>query len=177
MSLSAFMSRVRLADTSSSPSVLAWIKQAFGLLASGHPDPTLADLAPIIVSETVKHGGEMEYNIALAIYTNPPTPQHQLAAIAGLTATRDPALIQQSASMLMSGQVVDQNMTMFLHVRPTSLSIPWRSLTFSWRQGLAGNPLSRRMVWQFVAGAWRMLLLQFSGSFHLGKIAQFSFQS
>lgn len=97
-------------------SVLAWIQQAFGLFASGHTDETLADLAPIIVTTTVKHGGAMEYNIALAIYNNPSTPQHQLAAIGGLTSTRDPALIQQSAGMLIGGQVAEQNMTMFLYV-------------------------------------------------------------
>lgn len=137
---------------------LAWIQQAFGLLASGHSDSTLADLAPVIVSETVRHGGAMEYNIALAIYNNPPTPQHQLAAIGGLTATRVPELVQQTAGMLMSGQVAEQNMAMFLN-------------------GLAANPLSRRMVWQFVAGAWPMLEMQFQGSFQLGKIAQYSFRS
>ncbi|ORY74296.1 hypothetical protein BCR35DRAFT_281272 [Leucosporidium creatinivorum] len=149
---------IAAAAAAEEPSFLAWIQQAFGLLASGHTDETLADLAPIIVTTTVKHGGAMEYNIALAIYNNPPTPQHQLAAIGGLTSTRDSALIQQAAGMLMGGQVAEQNMTMFLH-------------------GLAANPLSRRLVWQFVAGAWPMLEMQFQGSFHLGKIAQFSFQS
>lgn len=57
-------------------------------------DPTLADLSAVIVSQAVQHGGEMEYNIALAIYSQLPTPQHQLAAIAGLTSTRSPELIK-----------------------------------------------------------------------------------
>lgn len=71
----------------------------------------------------------MEYNIALAIYHNPPTPQHQLAAIGGLTSTRDPALIQQSAGMLMGGQVAEQNMTMFLHVSRAYFSFSRPTLT------------------------------------------------
>lgn len=110
-------------------SVITHLQQSFMLLASGQGDATSADLALVIVSEAVKHGSEMEYGIALAIYNAPPTPQHQLAAIAGLTSTRSPALIQQTAGMLMSGQVAEQNMLRFLIVRLFSLPDPRAMLT------------------------------------------------
>ena len=87
-------------------------------MAAGEVDETLVDLAVTIVSVAVKHGGELEYGIALAIFNAPPTPAHTIAAIAGLTATRSPALIQQTAGMLMGGQVADQDVSYFLIVRP-----------------------------------------------------------
>ena len=43
--------------------------------------------------------------------------------------------------------------------------------------GFAANPLSRRMVWQFVQGAWPGLEMQLAGSSNLGKVVQVAFQS
>ncbi|KAL8278732.1 hypothetical protein RQP46_008801 [Phenoliferia psychrophenolica] len=138
--------------------VISFLRRCFFRLAAGEVDATLVDLAPFAVQEAVKHGGEQEYNIALAIYNSPPTPQHQMAAIMGLTSTRLPGLIQKTAGMLLSGQVQEQHMVTFL-------------------SGMAQNPLSRRMVWQFVQAGWAGLEAKLQGTFALGKLVQFSFES
>ena len=171
------LSLSRAPANSSVLSVISHLQQSFMLLASGQGDATSADLAFVIVGEAVKHGAETEYGIALAIYNAPPTPQHQLAAIAGLTSTRSPALIQPTAAMLMSGQVAEQNMLSFLVVRP-SISIPFSSFVETCLpQGLAENHLSRRTVWQFLKGAYAGLEVQLAGSLVLGKLVQICFQS
>lgn len=137
----------------------------------------MVDLAPFAVTQAVKHGGEQEYNIALAIYNSPPTPQHQIAAIMGLTATRLPGLIQKTAGMLLGGQVQEQHLVTFLSVSHS----PLMQLVILWLisviQGMAQNPLSRRMVWQFVQAGWTGLEAKLQGTFALGKLVQFSFES
>ncbi|KAI5481721.1 hypothetical protein MNV49_002947 [Pseudohyphozyma bogoriensis] len=140
------------------PAALNYIKTSFNLLVMGQGDATTIDLAPVIISEAIKHGGEAEYNIVMAIYKNPPTPQHQMAALAGLTAARDPALVQRTIGLMLGGEVSDQLMSQFL-------------------VGLAENPVSRRTVWQLVQGGWAALEHQFAGSMNLGKVVQLAFQS
>lgn len=98
-------------------SVISYLQTAFGRLIAGEQDSTLADLAPIIVREAVRHGGEAEYNVALHIFKNPPTPQHQLAAIAGLTAPTDSGLLMRTAGMCMQGEVPAESMPQVFHVR------------------------------------------------------------
>ena len=44
-------------------------------------------------------------------------------------------------------------------------------------QGLAGNPLSRRMVWQFAQAGFAGLEAKFQGSGALGHVVRASFQS
>jgi aminopeptidase 2 len=64
-----------------------------------------------------------DFHLALDLYHSPPTPQHQLAAIVGLTSTRDPALVQQTVGMLMSGEVAEQNVATFLMVSLPLISL------------------------------------------------------
>ena len=141
------------------PAVLAHLQQQFLLLAAGQADPASApaDLVGVIVAESVAHGGAQFYGIAQAIYAIPPTPAHKLAAIAGLTSVREPALVQQTAGMLLSGAVAEQDMSAFL-------------------VGLARNPASRRMMWGYLQQEWPMLHAKFAGTHSLGAILQWSFQ-
>ncbi|GJN87331.1 hypothetical protein Rhopal_000280-T1 [Rhodotorula paludigena] len=127
--------------------LLRWVHQAFGGLLAGETDPLATDLAMFVVATAVQHGREREYEAALAIFRNPPTPQHQIAAVAGLCNTRQPELIQQTAAMLSGGE------------------------------GLAANPSARRLVWSLVQQAWPQLEQQFRGSMLLGSVAAASFQS
>lgn len=152
------MLAIAAAAATDDETVIAHLQFSFFLLASGQADPATVDLAGTIVSEVVKHGGEAEYQMVLAMYKAPPTPQHQLAAIAGLTSTRSPALGQPTAGMLMSGQVADQNMAQFL-------------------MGLAANPVSRRLVWQFVQMGWAGLEAKLAGSSAPGLVVKASFES
>ncbi|GAA5919724.1 hypothetical protein JCM1841_000771 [Sporobolomyces salmonicolor] len=140
------------------PKALAWVKTSFTAMLAGQMTPSAADSSLSIVAQSVYHGTEREYQIALGIYTNPPTPQHQIAAIAGLTSTRDEGLVQLTAEMMMSGKVEQENMSRFLY-------------------GLAANPTSRRLVWAFLQQTWPGLEQQFKGSFLLGRIAAASFES
>ena len=96
------------------------MQTAFDRLVSGEQESTLADLAAIIVREAVRHGGEAEYNIALHIFKNPPTPQHQLAAIAGLTASNDLGLLMRTAGLCMQGEVPAESLPQVFHVSRAS---------------------------------------------------------
>ncbi|GAA5858514.1 hypothetical protein JCM5353_007102 [Sporobolomyces roseus] len=140
------------------PETLQWIKSSFGAMLTGQMSPSAADSALAIVSSSVRHGSDREYRIILQIYSNPPTPQHKTAAIAGLTGSKDVRLLRQTALMLTSGAVAQEDMSKFLY-------------------GLANNPQSRRLVWGFVQQAWPMLEQQFRGSMLLGRIAAASFES
>ncbi|GAA6011348.1 hypothetical protein JCM10207_008309 [Rhodosporidiobolus poonsookiae] len=137
---------------------LAWAQQAFAGFLSGQIDPLAADLALIIIWAVSLHGGVKEYELALAIYNNPPTPQHQLAAIAGLAGTKDPELLMRTAGMMSSGAVQPANLPIFL-------------------LGLAANPASRRLAWGLIQQAWPMLEQQYKGSMLLGKVASAAFDS
>ncbi|GAA6054207.1 hypothetical protein JCM3770_001392 [Rhodotorula araucariae] len=140
------------------PDLVAWTQQAFTGFLNGDVDPLAADLAPFVVATAVRHGGVREYEAARAIYRDAPTPQHQMAAILGLTNTRDMSLIQRTAAMMTSGEAKAEELPLFLH-------------------GLAANPAARRLVWQLLQHAWPMLEQQFRGSMLLGKIAASSFES
>ena len=98
-------------------SIVAWIKQAFTGFLSGAVDPLAADLLAFVASCAVKHGGQAEYDVALALFGAAPSPQHQMAAILGLTSTRDPQLLQKTAAMMMDGSASAQDLPIFLHVR------------------------------------------------------------
>ncbi|KPV76431.1 uncharacterized protein RHOBADRAFT_3200, partial [Rhodotorula graminis WP1] len=134
------------------PDILTWVKHAFAGFLSGAVDPLAADLAPFVVSCAVKHGGQAEYDAALALFGAAPSPQYQMAAILGLTSSRDPQLLQKTAAMMTSGAASAQDLPIFLH-------------------GLAANPSSRRLVWALLQQAWPMLEQQYKGSMLLGKIA------
>lgn len=140
------------------PETLEWIKSSFAAMLAGQMSSSAADSALAIVSSAVRYGTEREYQIAHQIYSNPPTPQHKSAAIAGLTSSKDVRLLQQTAMMLTSGAVAREDMSKFLY-------------------GLANNPQSRRLVWGFLRQAWPMLEQQFKGSMLLGRIAAASFES
>ncbi|GAA6003219.1 M1 family metallopeptidase [Rhodotorula paludigena] len=138
--------------------LLCWVQQAFGGLLAGESDLLAAHLAMFVVAAAVQHGRERDYEAALAIFREPPTPQHQIAAIAGLCNTRQPELIQRTAAMLSGGEVKADLFPHFLH-------------------GLAANPSARRLVWSLVQQAWPQLEQQFRGSMLLGSVAAASFQS
>ncbi|GAA5906389.1 M1 family metallopeptidase [Sporobolomyces salmoneus] len=140
------------------PSTLEWIRSSFAGMLTGNMSPSAADAALTIVSEAVWHGTEREYQISHQIYSNAPTPQHKLAAIAGLCGAKDAQLLQRTAMMLTTGQVAQEDMAKFLYC-------------------LAHNPRSRRLVWEFFKQAWPGLEQQFKGSMLLGKIAAASFES
>ncbi|GAA6005170.1 hypothetical protein JCM11491_002602 [Sporobolomyces phaffii] len=140
------------------PSTLDWIKSSFVALLGGKMTSSAADSSLAIVSEAAWHGSQQEYEIALQLYANAPTPQHKLAAIAGLCGAPDVRLLQRTAEMLASGQVASEDMPKFLY-------------------GLAHNPRSRRLVWGFFQQAWPGLEQQFKGSMLLGRIAAAAFES
>ena len=85
-------------------------------MLAGQMSSSAADSALAIVASAVRHGTEREYQIALQIYSNPPTPQLRTAAIAGLTGSKDIRLLQQTAMMLTSGAVAQEDMSKFLYV-------------------------------------------------------------
>jgi len=96
-------------------------------MLAGQMSSSAADSALAIVASAVRHGTEREYQIALQIYSNPPTPQLRTAAIAGLTGSKDIRLLQQTAMMLTSGAVAQEDMSKFLYVSLASRCFQSRS--------------------------------------------------
>ncbi|GAA5834060.1 hypothetical protein JCM11251_003607 [Rhodosporidiobolus azoricus] len=138
------------------PSVLAWIRSSFASLVAGQVSSTAADLSSVIVWAMAHFGGEEEYNIARAIFADPPSPHHQEAALAGLTGTNDMKLLMQTAGTMTSGEVQPELVPAIL-------------------KGLATNHISRRPVWGLFQQAWPMLEQQYKGSMLLGRLAAASF--
>lgn len=128
------------------------------------------------------HGGLQEYSIAAQLFANPPTPGHQMAAVAGLTGTREVGLLMKTAGMLTSGEVQPERLPQILAVRSSFPLSPFSrrlsstdAATLVASQGLAANPLSRRMVWVLFQQAWPMLEMQYRGTMTLGGVAAGAF--
>lgn len=63
------------------------------------------DLKTSIYSESVRRGGEKEYEKVLEVYRAPPTPAHELSAIAGLCSPSNEELIDRTLGMMLSGEI------------------------------------------------------------------------
>lgn len=108
-----------VADVDGRRSAIAFAHESFSRIAMGDLSPDMVDLVEPIVTNAVRHGNQFEYEVVMQIYKQAPTPHHQIAAIAGLTATRDPTLLQRTMNLLFSGEVEEQNLVYLLMVRRT----------------------------------------------------------
>ncbi|GAA5938456.1 M1 family metallopeptidase [Sporobolomyces koalae] len=85
------------------------------------------DLRGSIYSESVKHGGEQEYAKVLAVYRNPPSPEHKKAARTALASPQDPTLLGRTISMLLT-EVPSHEIAAFgiaLKTNPVGSALHW----------------------------------------------------
>ncbi|KIM28783.1 hypothetical protein M408DRAFT_8575 [Serendipita vermifera MAFF 305830] len=102
----------------------------------------------------VSRGGRAEWEAVKKVYKNPPTPSAKTHAMMAMTATTDPALIDETFKSLMT-DVKSQDMTYFF-------------------SGLNGNRLTRRRLFAFLKENFDEIYKRFEGTFGLGSIIKIS---
>ncbi|GAA5960989.1 hypothetical protein JCM3765_006493, partial [Sporobolomyces pararoseus] len=86
------------------------------------------DLRISIFAHAVRWGSEKEYRKILAVHRNPPSPAHKKAARIGLSSPRDPTLVKETLSMLLTSEVSNHEMASFgptLRSHPTTARLYW----------------------------------------------------
>ncbi|PWN20753.1 putative AAP1-alanine/arginine aminopeptidase [Microstroma glucosiphilum] len=148
---------IRAAAAASDEYTLSEIKRRFApLMEKGDDSLIPADIMRTVFSQAVKHGGEKEFETVLAVYRKPETPDHQQAALLGMSQTRDPKLLDRYIKWAFeSSEVKLQN---FMY--PVA--------------GLSMNPLSRRRLFEEMTTRYEEILKRFEGNFSLGRIFQYS---
>lgn len=69
-----------------------------------------SDLRTSIYAQAVKNGGVAEYEKALYIYRDPPTPSHKLSAMAALCAPKSPELLARTFAFVRTDEVKNQDL-------------------------------------------------------------------
>lgn len=88
---------------------LAEYRRRFSTFIEKNDDSEIpGDLKTSIYSQSVRFGGEKEYEKVLEVYQNPPTPAHKSSAIAALCSPEKPELVDRTITMLMTGDVKNQ---------------------------------------------------------------------
>ena len=94
-----------------SHSTLKEYKRRFGLLLEQNDESLIpSDLRTSIYALSVKNGGVAEYEKALSIYRDPPTPSHKLSAMAALCATKDQELLKRTFAFIRTDEVKNQDL-------------------------------------------------------------------
>lgn len=88
---------------------LAEYRRRFGAFMEKNDDSGIpGDLKTSIYSQSVRYGGEAEYNKVLEVYQDPPSPAHKSSAIVALCSPEKPELVDRTIAMLMTGDVKNQ---------------------------------------------------------------------
>lgn len=117
------------------------------------------DIFRTCIMQSVKHGGEKEYEAALSLYRKPPTPTHKIAALMALGTTRDPTLIQRTFDWVFKGDEVKTQDFMYPIL------------------ALSSNVATRRQLRSTVEEHHAALVKRFEGNFSLGRIMEYSISS
>lgn len=93
------------------PEVLKEMKRRFDHLLTKDDDSLIpGDLRQSIFINSVRLGGEKEYEKVLSIFKKPPTPQAKVAAMISLCYGSTPELRMRTLNMLTNGEVKEQDM-------------------------------------------------------------------
>ncbi|GAA6024593.1 hypothetical protein JCM8202_005070 [Rhodotorula sphaerocarpa] len=114
------------------------------------------DLKTSIYSESVRRGGEKEYEKVLEVYRAPPTPAHELSAIAGLCSPSNLKQIDRTLGMILSGEIKTSNV-----------------LNFCVR--LCENPAAKRRLWSFFKENYETFESRYRAGWTLAVIVSVSF--
>ena len=138
---------------------LSEIKSRFAkLVETGDDSQIHPDLLRTVFSQSVKHGGEKEYETVLGVYHNPTTPTHKIAAMLALGASRDQKLLDRTIEFLFGGEVKEQDFMYFF-------------------AALSANPAGRRLIWEATKTRYDDLVKRFAGNFSLSRLIEYSFSS
>lgn len=129
------------------------IHRRFAPLHEGDDSLIHPDLMRVIFAQSVRHGGEKEYNTVLSIYEKPATPAHKNAAMLALGAASDEKLIQRTLDLVFSGKVKTQDYMYFF-------------------AALSNNIKSRRLLWETVKMRFDDLVKSFEGNFSLANLVK-----
>lgn len=154
-----------------------------------------SDLRTSIYALSVKNGGVAEYEKALSIYRDPPTPSHKLSAMAALCATKDQALLKRTFAFIRTDEVKNQDLGELSrallgsladlhHSQPPSSAASPRTASRSARCG----PSSRRTMTRSCSDSRVRLsfvialvaeadLSIFIGNFSIGSLVRISFST
>ena len=138
---------------------LSEIKSRFAkLVETGDDSQIHPDLLRTVFSQSVKHGGDKEYETVLGVYHNPTTPTHKIAAMLALGASRDQKLLDRTIEFLFGGEVKEQDFMYFF-------------------AALSANPAGRRLIWEATKTRYDDLVKRFAGNFSLSRLIEYSFSS
>lgn len=118
--------------------VLHELKKQFAGYFSGNAKAIHPDLRGRVFAICVRYGGVSEYESVLQNYRETHVADQKVAALAALTATRDPALIRRTLDFSLSSEV-----------RPQDIIYIFRSI--------AQNEAARRLTWEFMKSKWQEL--------------------
>ncbi|BGP38710.1 Aminopeptidase 2 mitochondrial [Rhodotorula kratochvilovae] len=138
---------------------LAEYKRRFGLFMDQGDDSQIpGDLKGSIYSQSVRFGGEKEYEKVLDVYRNPKTPAHRTSAIAALCAPEDEQLLDRTYKLVLSTEVKNQDMASFI-------------------ANLGRNRVAKRKTWEWFKVHYDEIMLRFKGNFSVGNVIKYSFFS
>jgi len=124
---------------------LAEYKRRFGLFVEKDDDSQIpGDLKDSIYSQSVRFGGEKEYEKVLDVYRNPKTPAHRTSAIGALCAAEKEDLLDRTFGLLLSGEVKNQDMASFI-------------------ANLGRNRVSKRKTWEWFKANYDEIMHRFKG--------------
>ncbi|SCZ99097.1 BZ3500_MvSof-1268-A1-R1_Chr3-1g05810 [Microbotryum saponariae] len=159
---------ISVAAAADDPATLAEYKRRFALFLEKDDESLIpSDLRDSIFAQSVKHGGEAEYEKILSVYNKPETPAHRTSAMKALCATTDQALLDRTFNMLKGDDVRTQGRT--------------SSMTFAdfayFTSSLAANCVAKRQIWQFLQDNYEMITKRFKGNFSIGGVIRSCFST
>ncbi|KAF8212441.1 hypothetical protein K438DRAFT_1806516 [Mycena galopus ATCC 62051] len=147
---------ISMAASGEDQGVIDELKSRFAhYMATGDDSKIPADLQSSIFNAAVKYGGPAEYEAIVNIQEKPKTPTARLAAIRAMGITRDPALLDQTFSYILT-KSRDQD------------------IVYSFR-GLQANIYARRRLATFFRDNYDAFMIRFEGNFTLKNLVSISF--
>ncbi|GJN87500.1 hypothetical protein Rhopal_000449-T1 [Rhodotorula paludigena] len=135
---------------------LAEYKRRFGLFLEKDDDSLIpGDLKGSIYTQSVRNGGEKEYEKVLSVYRNPPTPAHRTSAIGALCSVEDEALLKRTYEFVLSDEVKNQDMASFI-------------------ANLGRNRVAKRKTWEWFKTNYEPIMRRFKGNFSVGNVVKYS---
>ena len=125
--------------------VIAKLRQLFDAATS--PTNIDADIRATTLATAVAFGGKPAFEKALAWHNETPSAEQRSQIVAGLCATRDPALVQQALGLLTADAVRLQDL-------------------FYWVIFMSRNRYSREAVWQWTQDNWQWITDHFGNGLH-----------
>jgi aminopeptidase 2 len=121
---------LRLARLPTENRILAEAKRRFALYVDQNDESLMhGDLRRAIFIHGVRNGGEKEYEKALSVFRNAPTPQHKIDAMLALTNGGTEALRQRTLDLLSTDEVKTQDVVSQLNATDLACSLPDRCIS------------------------------------------------